>query len=794
MIKTKPTSFSLFIKGFFTFLLIFSLHPVAEAQQQEVSLTGHLLDASDNSPLTGASISVLAPADSSLITGTIADENGRFSISGLPPQPLLIRFSYIGYQTRFKSTAEFAGQSQISFDTILLQRSGDEMDELTVTGERMDISFERDRTVYRTENLVSAQGGSAIEVLEELPSIEVDVMGTISYRGNQNVVIHINGRPTPMRGDALEAFLRGIPADMIDRIETIPNPSARHDPEGIGGIINIVMKEDRDAGISGRLALNGGTQRMLRPNAAIGYHTNRWSIFGSYAFGMGDFEMIQSEERNQFGSQSFLLDRETNSNFESQNQMISIDAEYTTTGGSTFSLSNQSVYFGNDQLTLSTGRHTGNGFLPDYDMRSEYDRSGIFFNNILGFKHNWGRNHKVSTEAKAEFFDFGYDSFQIQQYSDDTVSDISHDAESVVFNAGIKTDYERPLTDAINLESGAEVEWRSNQHDITQQNARSEWEYDLEIYSAYAILNSNFGKFSLEGGTRVEQVFTSLNSNDHGGSVSFDNDYFNFFPSFSAGYSISQAKQLSLSYSKRINRPQIEAFVTNIPQDDPLFRRTGNPALLPEITHSFEFAFSRFSQRSMLTIQPYFRHTRDVIRRNVEVTEDGVTEYSYRNLDSRNNYGTELTGSYSFTPALRLNSSVNLYLTEIDGTNTETNLDSGAFAWNANTSVSYTFGFGLMAMINGRYSSPVDVEYGKVSGQGSLDIALRKGFMSNQLMVGVHASDVFDTMKNEYRFNADSFSQLATTDYSSRRVMFSVSWNFGNRRVPETPPAQPPSI
>ncbi|MFK7848152.1 MAG: carboxypeptidase regulatory-like domain-containing protein, partial [Rhodothermales bacterium] len=253
-------------KGFFLLpLLILTLVLPAHAQNRPGSsqgeISGRVFDKDLNEPIPSATVAIWLASDSTLVTGTITQNDGSFSIKGLKPGSYSTHISYVGYITKIIPGIEIKpGALRAALDDIQLLSDTQLMDEVEVAADREFIEVGIDRTVYNTKDQLVSAGGSATDVLENIPSVEVDIEGNISLRGSQNVAILINGRPSPMTGEALVSYLQGLPSDVLERVEVIPNPSAKYEPDGMAGILNLVLKQNQDLGLSGSVTASATTQ------------------------------------------------------------------------------------------------------------------------------------------------------------------------------------------------------------------------------------------------------------------------------------------------------------------------------------------------------------------------------------------------------------------------------------------------------------------------------------------------------------------------------------------------------
>ncbi|HYR11123.1 MAG TPA: TonB-dependent receptor, partial [Longimicrobium sp.] len=254
------------------------------AQQQGGTVRGTVLNP-EGQPVNGGQVAVWSAADSTLVTGAVARPDGSFRIDGLRPGRYYLRVSALGYSTATTAVVAITPQArEADVGTVRLAAGAVVLEGLTVTAEAAPAGFAPDRNTYSTRDMPSTAGGNATDVLQNVPAVEVDQDGKVSLRGNQNVAVQVNGRPSPMTGDQLGNFLRQLPANMVDRVEVIPNPSARYEPEGMAGIINIVLKQNADLGLSGGLIAGVGTEGRYNGSGNLGWQAGDLTLFGSYGF------------------------------------------------------------------------------------------------------------------------------------------------------------------------------------------------------------------------------------------------------------------------------------------------------------------------------------------------------------------------------------------------------------------------------------------------------------------------------------------------------------------------------
>ena len=261
----------------------------AGGEQPSGTVSGIMVDEVSKDPIPSATVALWSTRDSSLVTGTITQPDGRFSIDGIRPGSYYLQLSYVGYETQTVADIRLGRDGmKKEVGTIAMRADTQMMDEVEVAAEREFIEVGIDRTVYNTKDQMVTAGGSASDVLENIPSVEVDIDGNISLRGSQNVAILINGRPSPMTGDALIAYLQGLPSEVLERVEVIPNPSAKYEPDGMAGILNLELKKSRDLGLSGSLTTSVSEPTSVSTSGNISFQKGKFGLFTGYGFRYGE--------------------------------------------------------------------------------------------------------------------------------------------------------------------------------------------------------------------------------------------------------------------------------------------------------------------------------------------------------------------------------------------------------------------------------------------------------------------------------------------------------------------------
>lgn len=782
--------------------------PVA-GQRTQGEIKGLVVDADQKDPIPSASVALWRVADSSLVTGAITQPDGSFTISALRSGIYYVQVSFVGYISSTVSDIEIApGNLHVTLEPMLLVADTQMLDEVEVAAERDFMEVGIDRTVYNTRDQLVSAGGSVSDVLENIPSVEVDIEGNISLRGSQNVAILINGHPAPMTGEALTSYLQGLPADAIERVEVIPNPSAKYEPDGMAGILNLVLKQNRDLGLSGTMTASAATQGSYNASGNIAYQKGRVGLFAGYGFRYGsrDSEGWRFRE-NRLNDPFTLLDQTSFDDRTRLSHNINTSFDYKIGKLSSLTLTSMLSFRGGDEEGVTSYSELG---APDI-LTSRYDRSTLgedsdisneyrlSFKRIVEqgkheltieaeFEQEWEEESGVYSQSVFDLADMSAASLEEQQF--DRQDERNKEAsllldftyplgEESKLEAGFKSDIEQLNSDfyaeSLDLESGLQ---------IPDANLNNTFTYDQQIHAAYGIVGARIGKLGLQAGVRLEQAFTNFSLETT--NEAFENNYFSVFPSAFAVYEFTDTRSLKLAYSKRINRPrtggrfnQLNPFNSN---EDPLFQRIGNPYLKPEYVHAFELSMTQFTDATSLTLTPYFRHTVDEIRFYETLRQDGITVLTFENFDTSDSWGAEIIGTYKYGRRLNAYASFNAFRVVTDGSSVDTGLSNKAFGFSTRANATYNVSPTTDVQFSYYYRAPMDIENGRMSARQSADLAIRQKLMGDRANLSLRVRDVFNTMGFHVLREDARFFQEIDRSFQSQSIGLSFTYNFGKKQ------------
>jgi outer membrane receptor protein involved in Fe transport len=795
--------------------------PPAGARPQAGSgvIRGTVLDAATGKPVASASVGVWNAADSVLVTGAVAGPDGVFRIEGLRPGSYYLKVGGLGYAAASPTVSLTPQAQQADLGQIRLAASAVALEGLEVTAERSAVSLAPDRNTYSARELAPA-GGTATDVLRSVPAVEVDGEGRLSLRGNANVAVQLNGRVAPMSGDQLAGFLQSLPANMVERVEVVPNPSAKYDPEGMAGIINIVLKQNTDLGLSGGVMASAGTGGKYNGSGNLGYQKGRFTLFGSYGLNVDErentgYNLLESLilpndfafQRQEILGTVEILGHVLNTNAElrlGKHSSVSASVLFNDRAVS-IDTDNDFLNLGADQGVLGRRRNfTDNeGNDRNTDVALMYKRTVEPQRNELSAEVRFNRPDFWTTNL------FVIDSLAL----DGTVLGDQPERDrtrmsAVSDNLTFQVDYTRGLGPRTKLETGYKGALRSLDNDYLLGSfsyAQNQWvrdgnsnrfEYEDQVHAVYGVLSQNVGKVDLQAGLRVERTASDFALT---GGGSYANDQTNFFPSGLVSYNLSDTRQVKASYSRRIQRVPTQLLNPFAFHEDERNLMVGNPALTPEFTHALELGYQQSFPKGSLQLTPFYRRTEDAIRRTRTVDDEGISTSTFANLATSESYGTDMTGSLRLGDRFSGFGSFNVFQMETNGSNVTPGLNTSAFTWSGRVSGNWKVSPSLDVQGMYMYRAPMNVEQGRVSGFSMTNVSLRQKLRGDRSSLTLRVMDPFNTMGFNVRTNDGRFVQETDRRFGARAVFLGFNYNFGRPprirqpQQPQQPEADPRS-
>ena len=730
---------------------------------------------------------------------TLAD--GGFRVLGLAPGRYRVSIRALGFAPRvFASIAITASSPSIDVGTVALTASALELKALDVTGKQQDVQFAPDRTAYVVRDMPTTRGGSALDVLRNVPSVDVDIDNIVSLRGNSGVIVQINGRPSPLKPQQLGNFLSQLSADMVDKVEVISNPSARDDPTGVAGIINLVLRKKQDVGTSGGFTVSGGTTGQANAGGNFGYEGGPLSLDASYGF-------LHDRRRRHEGIYRENLYLNPVTYLEESGLRMQLPLAHTLTGSASYELGDHDELAAD--LVYSTRNESESYNLLYRDLNNSRALTGMSdrlssgtndefsFESALEYKHSFeAKGHKFSSEVRLVRDGEGgpgsaaAHTLSLTGTPTATTNRETQDARERPHENSLKLDYIRPLSKQLRVETGYKGSLQdfhttldtrvfdtiaaSFKPDSTRIN---NFTFSQLVHAAYAMLGAQRGRMQLQGGVRVERATTSFHLKTLGST--YNNPYNSFFPSALIAYDIDDAHQLKLSYSTRIRRPDdTDQLDPTLRYLDPLNVSRGNPYLKPESIRALELGLKRSTDRVTILVNPFFRHTLDAMRGIRTIDAAGVATRTFANVSTTDAYGTDVTVAVS---GGRLSGFVggSSYKQVSNAANIAPGFSVNTFGWSVRTNVSYRFSKTVDAQALINYQAAVNVEQGRNAARARFNFAARKKLMNDRMNVTLRVNDPFSTARERSITNDPRFYQVSDRTRTIRGLVLSVNWILG---------------
>ncbi|WP_116125672.1 TonB-dependent receptor domain-containing protein [Lewinella sp. IMCC34183] len=749
---------------------------------------GKLTEAGSEAPVGFANVAVYSVENGEMVGGTTSDIDGNFTLKNLPFGDYRLEVSFIGYEDEEMLLELNNGERFIQMGKIDLSQGGaTDLDEVVVTAERAIMELGLDRKSFNVEKSVASSGGSAEDLLRQIPSINVDLEGNVSLRGSGGVRFLINGRPSGLVGTDPTSYLKSLSSSAIERVEVITNPGAAFDPEGTAGIINIVLKKKQDDGFNASINLNAGTGNKFDGNLDLNWRKGKFnsfagvsaryderffrgyrdqsgtlgdSLFSRYFTFEGD--RLNRSQMFKLGTEYALSDRAS----------IGIQGNYQLETGSNSNLRTTQFFDSENTLDRTSVRNeTEPSDETDYEIQLNYNQTfrkeGRRLTGQLQYSQNDESEIENYYEVITDAFGAPYapDGRQRSPTLEDRtrfLGELNYEQTfgDFKFTTGWRSTIEQLETDAaFQIFGGGDY--------ATVDSLSNLFRYDEEVHALYATIGGKVGKVTFNAGLRAEQAYTTSNLLEPNPEV-FNNDYFSLYPSVFAGYSFTENTTLQASYSRRVERPRAWALNPFVDRGDPFNLRSGNPFLLPERINSFELNLQQQYGKGTLTGGVYFRQLTDIISRITRIQEGGVSLSTRANLDRGRNYGVELIGTYRPTNKLDLTVSANGYRSEIIGNSDDENIDQNGYLFSGNVQGSYKLPWDVQAQFTYFYRSPGVRPQGRIQAMQSLDLGFRKDILDGKGAVTLRVSDLFNTRRYSYTTETGGITTVSEFQRESR--------------------------
>lgn len=805
------------------FTLLLSLfYAVTFAQQSTssasngITVKGKAVDEKGDITLPFASVALLKP-DKTPEKGGQTDLNGDFRFEGVKPGSYTLNISFVGYNPFSKTITITASQRVLDLGKLKVSKgSGALLNEVVVTAKKDVIQLGIDRKVFNADQSIVSQGGSAADLLATVPSVQVDLDGNVSLRGTSNVRILIDGKPSTFGGGNITSVLQSLPASAIERVELITNPSAKYDPEGQSGIINIVLKKNQKIGVNGNVSVSAGRFNSYNGNGSINYRDEKWNLSSNYSYRTGDRPgsgLTNTTFLNPAVNVAPYSFSNQISNRSGQNNTVKLGIERYFTEKTSVAISGN-LSFGDDvdrddlnQQFLDKNKvllDYGNGFTNQDQVENGYDLNLDFVQKFkkpkeeLTGNFSYGNSNQDQNEKIVQNFFKNNGEVSATRISSNRRNDVTEDTKSY----NLQLDYVLPLSKESKFETGYRSTLKyndenqisdtliTNSQNYNRDNRQSNL-FQLEdlVHAVYVNYQNQISKnFGFQLGLRTEQAYlnttiTGLDVNGQPLITPSKLDYLRVYPSIFLTQKFKGDNQLQLSYSRRVNRPR--GYQTNPFPDrsDRYNIRIGNPNLRPEDIHSFEFSYAKFWPAVTFTSSVYFRQVNDVVQsiRDNNPSELGGTISRYYNLARNRSLGLELISRADLSKNINLTGNLNFFQSYFKG---DANLginDNSGFNWNGNLTSNFTITKGLSAQASMFYMAPRTLPQGTFKQMASVDAGLKQDVLNKKGSISFNIRDIF----NSRRYGLYTDNGLFIQDWERRRqgriYNLTFSYRFGKQ-------------
>lgn len=784
-----------------TLFIFILLSLINSAFAQIPSIRGAVID-SKNQPIAFASIYVTKAADSSNVMGAITNEAGQFIVENLKLDNYLVRITALGYKEQwFKATLTETSNSKTLGNVILIE-SGKNLDEVNIDAERKLLENNIDKKIFQVDKSIISQSGSAVDALQQLPNVTIDENGNLQLRGSEGVLILINGKPTGIRGANLQTILNQIPANSIEKIEVITNPSSKYDAEGSNGIINIILKRNKKGGVNGNINLQAGTRDKYNASTGLSYNKGKLGLSATYGLRYNTMNWNGYLDRK-------LTPLDTTYFFNTRNNGFNRNLSHAVSLGTDY-------YFSKYTSLSVTGSGTfGRNKNPEWINYSEADFKNLAsakfarFNNINAQNkfYNVNAQYRKTFEKPQKEFSIsanytnsndtntlnGQNQYTLLHFMPfDSIADTRQNrSKSFTQNAMLQSDYVLPLSKERKIETGLKVAYRGydNEMRISKVEPISEqWKLDSSISNRFfysEIINAGYFNFTgtyknigYQAGTRIEQTIADGELKYTKVPVGYKR--LDFFPSFYLLKKINKVNEWKLNYTRRIERPSAGQLNPFSDLSDPRNIRKGNPDLKPQFINSIELDYTYSGKKIMTNPSLYYKQTNNLIWRYMTL-EEGINYVSFENIGTSYNIGIDWVTTYTPTKWFNSMTSINAYRNRMKG-------QLGTFTFdnsNVMANIKQTANFKIKKMVDLQFTYTYRTPFLTPQGQSFimqwLDMGVSMPVLKKKGTVTLTLSDIFNTRRFGMDLYLPSIEQTFMRKMESRILYVGFNYRFGKQ-------------
>ncbi|WP_250436736.1 TonB-dependent receptor domain-containing protein [Hanstruepera flava] len=781
-------------------------------KSNEVTITGNVYDKTTNQPLEYATVAFFNTAENRLETGSITDAEGAFSIP-VQSGTYDITIEFIGFEKLTIPNQELTADR--SLGKIGLAEGAEALEEVEIIAETTTVEIKLDKKIYNVGKDLTVRGGTVSDVLDNVPSVAVDVEGNVSLRGNENVRILINGKPSGLVGLNSTDALRQLPAESIERVEVITSPSARYDAEGTAGILNIILRRSKLQGFNGAVTASAGYPRAAGISGNINYRTGDINIFNTTSYNYREVPGNSSSYTQYFNKE---FDENGNEIADNPDTYANETNDYDRVRkGLNTNFGVEWYITDSASLTGAISYRDGNNESNTTNILTQYDENGNFESEsnrfdpeqeedkVIQYSLNFQKDFDTSGHKLT--MDFQYEDNSEDEYSEVLLEGVNTERVSTLEDQQrilLQADYVLPIGERSQFELGYRGNFNDQSADykvwFLDQNS-NEFElstglsnflnYREYINAAYTQFGSKIGeKFSYLLGLRLEETRITI---DQPTSGDFNrNNYLGLFPTVNLSYEVSENENVTLGYSRRIRRPR-SWFINPFPSRSSvtsIFR--GNPNLAPSYSGLFDVGYYKKFGKVSLNTSAYYQHATDafsfVSYDTGETVNVGgqilpIIERSPINLAEEDRYGFEFTVTYNQSRKWNINANFNIFQQSTRGTTPNgLSLDNDNTSWFARINNKYTLPWNIEWQTSLNYRGPSADAQNKREGVFSSNMAFSKDLFNDNASIALNISDLLNSRKRISKTNTPTFTSESEFQWRERSLMLSFTYRFNQQK------------
>jgi len=773
----------------------------------QVSLKGTIIEQSSNKPMQYVPVSLMK--GETLVTGATSAEDGSFKLDKIGVGNYTLKISFMGYTSINKKITISGKNPHVDLGSVFLADDAKALKEVEVVAQAPQVKFEPDKKVFSVDKSIAESGGSATDVLQNIPSVSVDNSGNVSLRNNSNVVIWINGKPAGLTDDNQGEVLDQMPAGNIQSVEVITNPSAKYSAEGSAGIINLVLKEDRKPGFYGSVntGLIYANNYKLGENEGLNFNFTYGKVDGYINLGFRNYNYGTNATVNRYYYNNSLLKSILYQNSKQRNDLEGFMTRYgvnfhpnskNTIGISGFIMDGSRDGTNNLQYAKvdSVSNSLGNYYRTNTSKPSRSGGNTVLEHSLKLDK----KGSELNSSLAYSFFDMKSDATYIE-WGSQSLNQIQN-ATAHNKSAELKSDFTKKLSEKNKIETGIDIALQdkkstSNTYNyqdssyVFQSNLYNDYDYKSQIYAAYGTYSTSFNKLSVQLGLRGEYIVIDNWTN---GVQATTKRYLQPFPTVFLSYTLPNRNEIQLNFTRRLNLPHGQQLNSSKNVSDSTNISYGNADLQPEFLNSFELNHIKSWDKQTLSSSLYFHLTENVIQpvsfltKYVNSSKDTLSllNSTYMNVSQSQTTGYELIYQNSMAKFLNFTSTINMYYyrlfsgeyTTPDG-KTEYLNGRKNFSWTARVIANFMFSQTFSAQLSGNYLSPQAINQGTSKEQYYIDLGLRKTFFKRKLTMALAIQDVLHTRKTIQNTSSNNFQQYYEAVPLSPTYRLSLTYNFG---------------